>query len=64
MVQTANSLLQTGINATQVSAQLPIAMQNLNIQLAQATSTAIASFAAALNSGGTGGGQKFQLTPA
>jgi len=64
MVQTANSLLQTGINATQVCARLPIAMQNLNIQLAQATSTAIASFASALNSGGVGGGQKFQLTPA
>ena len=64
MVTTANNLLQTGVNATNISSQIPIAMQNLSIQLAQATSTAIASFAAALNSGGTGGGQKFQLTPA
>lgn len=51
MVQTANSLLQTGINATNISAQIPIAMQNLNIQLAAATSSAIASFSSALNSG-------------
>lgn len=49
MVQTANSLLAQGLSATEISAQLPIAMQQLNIQLANQTSTAISSFAAAMN---------------
>ena len=51
MVQQANSLLQSGVQATNIASQIPIAMQNLNIQLGAATSQAIASFAAALNSG-------------
>ena len=51
MVQQANSLLQSGVQATSIAAQIPIAMQNLNIRLGAATSQAIASFAAALNSG-------------
>jgi len=67
MVNTANSLIQTGVNATNISAQIPIAMQNLNLQLAQATSAAISSFAAALNGGTqlkTGGGQTVTLQQA
>jgi hypothetical protein len=51
MVQQANSLLQSGVQATSIAAQIPIAMQNLNIQLGTQTSQAIASFAAALNTG-------------
>jgi hypothetical protein len=51
MVQQANSLLQSGVQATNIASQIPIAMQNLNIRLGAATSQAIASFAAALNSG-------------
>jgi hypothetical protein len=63
MVQTANGLLASGISATQLSAQIPIMMQTLNTTLAAETSKALASFAAAMNSGG-GTGQKFTLSAA
>jgi hypothetical protein len=51
MVQTANQLISTGAQASEIAAQLPLAVQNLNLKLAQLTSTSIAAFAAALNGG-------------
>jgi len=52
MVQTANQLLSSGIAATQLSAELPIQMANLNNALNAQMATAISSFAAALNGSG------------
>jgi len=49
MISTATSLLNAGTSATQLAANIPIMMQNLDIQLAQVTSQSISSFAAALN---------------
>jgi len=63
MIQTATKLLDSGTSATQISANIPIMMQNLDIQLSKLTSESISSFAAALN-GGTrpaGGGQNITL---
>jgi len=51
-VDTANSLLSSGLSATQISAELPMMMQRLDIALEQVTSNSIANFAAAM-SGGT-----------
>jgi len=60
MVQTANQLLSTGVSATDIAAQLPIMVQNLDMKLAQMTSQSIGAFAAAMNGGsripGQGGG--------
>jgi len=63
MIQTATNLLNSGTSATQISANIPIMMQNLDIKLSKLTSESISSFAAALN-GGTrpaGGGQNITL---
>lgn len=49
MVQTATNLIQQGVSATKIAAQLPIEVQKLNIQLANETSKSIAEFASALN---------------
>jgi flagellar biosynthesis chaperone FliJ len=59
LTQQANSLLQSGMSATQLSAQTPILVQQLNSQINQQTASAISSFASAF-----GGGTKpvtFQL---
>src|SRR5208282_4253933 len=62
MIQTATNLLNSGTSATQISAQIPIMMQNLDIQLSKLTSESISSFAAALNGGARPGtGQTFTL---
>ena len=47
MVQQANTMIAQGLSATQIAAEIPIAMQKLSIQLGQNTSTSIASFAGA-----------------
>lgn len=52
MVTTANQLLSAGISATQLSAELPIQMAQLNASLNQQMASSISSFAAALNGGG------------
>ena len=52
MVQTANTLLQQGLSATQLSAELPIQMATLNSTLNKQMADSISSFAAALNGGG------------
>lgn len=60
MITTATNLLNSGTSATNIAANIPIMMQNLDIQLSKLTSQSIASFAAALNGGnrtGTGTGQ-------
>ena len=49
MIQQANSLLQSGASATEISAQLPLAVQQLNTQLNQQTASAVSAFAASLN---------------
>lgn len=51
MVTTANQLLQSGASATEISAQLPIQIAQLNAQLNATTGAAISSFAAAMNGG-------------
>ena len=51
MVTTANQLLQSGASATQISAELPIQIAQLNASLNATTSTAISNFAAAMNGG-------------
>ena len=51
MVATANQLLQSGASATQISAELPIQIAELNASLNATTSTAISNFAAAMNGG-------------
>ena len=51
MVATANQLLQSGASATQISAELPIQIAQLNASLNATTSTAISNFAAAMNGG-------------
>jgi len=57
MIQTANQLINTGASTTNIAAQLPIMVQNLDIKLAQLTSQSLMSFAAALNGRTPGGGQ-------
>ncbi len=49
MVQTATQMLAQGASATEISANLPMLIAQLNIQLNQQTTQAISSFAAALN---------------
>ncbi len=49
MVQTATQMLAQGATATEISANLPVMIANLNIALNQQTTQAISSFAAALN---------------
>jgi len=49
MVQTANQLLSTGLNATQLGAEIPIQIAKLNAQLNAQMGTAIANFASAVN---------------
>ena len=69
MVQTANQLLASGLQATQLSAELPIQVSQLNIQLNTQMSNAISNFAAAinggrnLNAGNVGKGGGITLTP-
>lgn len=60
MVTTANSLLQSGLNATELSSELPIQMAQLNSQLNAVMANSISSFAAALN--GSGVKSSVQLT--
>lgn len=52
MVQTANSLLNTGLSATQLSSEIPIQVAQLNNSLNQSMAQSISSFAAALNGSG------------
>ena len=61
MIQQANALISTGLNATQMSAQLQEYLTQLDAETSAATGKAIANFAASL---APPGGQKFQLTPA
>lgn len=49
MVQTANTLLASGINATNLASEIPIQVSQLNAQLNAQMSTAVSNFAAALN---------------
>jgi hypothetical protein len=44
LTQQANSLLQSGMSATQLSSQIPLLVRQLNAQLGQQTSQAISSF--------------------
>lgn len=55
MMTVANQLLASGLSATQLSAELPIQMSQLDIQLNKAMSDSIANFAAALNGSVPGG---------
>lgn len=55
MMTVANQLLASGLSATQLSAELPIQMSQLDIQLDKAMSDSIANFAAALNGSVPGG---------
>jgi hypothetical protein len=48
MITEANQLLQSGASATDIAAQIPIAMQELDSTLNAQTAQAIANFAAAL----------------
>jgi hypothetical protein len=59
MTQQANQLLSTGLNATQLSAEIPIIMEGLKNQQAAEFSKSLSIFSAALP-----GSQKFTLTPA
>ena len=56
MVTTANQLLSSGLSATQLSAELPIQVAQLNSTLNAQMAQAISGFAAALNGGGTKSG--------
>ena len=56
MVTTANQLLNSGLSATQLSAELPIQVAQLNSTLNAQMAQAISGFAAALNGGGTKSG--------
>ncbi len=51
MVQTANQLLSSGLSATQLAAEIPIQMSQLNQQLNTSMIQAISGFAAAINGG-------------
>jgi hypothetical protein len=62
MVQQANQLISTGVNATQMASQLPIQVAELNNQLAQQMGTSIANFAAALNGNTRFGGNAGAIT--
>jgi hypothetical protein len=63
LTQQANALLQSGMNATELSARIPIMVQELNAQLGQQTSQAISSFASAFG-GGNSSGQSFKIVSA
>jgi uncharacterized membrane protein len=58
MIQTANQLLSTGLSATSLASEIPIAVSKLNQSINIQMSQAISSFAAALN-----GGQRNQGGP-
>ncbi len=60
-IQSANAMIAAGLSASQISATLPIQMQQLDMQLASATSTSIAAFAKGLT---PSGGQSYTLQPA
>jgi hypothetical protein len=55
MITTANNLLSQGLSATQLEAQIPIQISQLNQELNQSMSQAISNFAAAINGGGQSG---------
>jgi hypothetical protein len=55
MVTTANQLLSSGLNATEFSAQLPMMVQKLNVDINTQMSTAFSNFAAAINGSGNKG---------
>lgn len=61
MVTTANQLLSSGLSATQLSAELPIQVAQLNSTLNAQMAQAISGFAAALNGGGTKNGVTLTL---
>lgn len=67
MITTANQLISTGLNATQLESEIPIAVSKLNQTLNLQMSQAISSFAAALNGGqrnqGGPGGVNIALSP-
>ena len=63
MVQQANTMIAQGLSATQIAAEIPIAMQKLSIQLGQNTSTSIANFAGALGGNKFGAAQNIALQP-
>ena len=63
MVQQANTMIAQGLSATQIAAQIPIAMQQLSIELGKNTSTAIASFAGAVGGSKFGAAQNIALQP-
>ncbi len=54
MISTANQLLASGASAASISGQLPVMVAQLNLNLSNATSSAISNFAAALNGGKMG----------
>ena len=51
MIQTANQMLATGLNATQLESQIPIQISKLNLELNQSMMQSISNFAAAMNGG-------------
>ncbi len=51
MISTANQLLASGASAASISGELPVMIAQLNLNLSNATSSAISNFAAALNGG-------------
>ncbi len=67
MITTANSLLSTGLSATQLSSEIPLAVSKLNLALNAQMTSAISNFAAALNGGnrnlGGGGSLNISLNP-
>jgi hypothetical protein len=63
LTQQASALLQSGISATELSARIPIMVQELNAQLGQQTAQAISSFASAFG-GGNSSGQSFKIVSA
>lgn len=61
LVSTANNLINSGLSALQISAQLPIQVATLNNNLNAQMAQSISSFAAALNGSGTKSGITLQL---
>jgi hypothetical protein len=64
LTQQANQLLQSGISATQLSAEIPIMVQKLNSQINSQTASAISSFASAFGGGGKPGNLTLQVAQA
>jgi hypothetical protein len=63
MVTTANGLLQTGLSAAQISAELPAMMLQLTNTMNASTAQALAGFASAVGKTGQGGQLTLNVNP-